>query len=455
MSSRPVRIVLMTSLLLAPAARALAQQPAAPAANLFGPGTVVVLPAAAQEPAVPSDVTWDFEDGPSLRIGKAFRVDFTAVVQGDFRSYDPTPDDASDTEELETLRFGVEGVLFKIVEFEVKYDFQDDDQPWKDVYANLRLRDAFQVQGGHFKIPFGRERLRGVGSLDFIARTLVSEDLAPARDLGGMVHGRTRRSGVGYAVGYFRGEPEGAINRIAVPDFEALEAPDLEPTGPIWAGRVTVRPFRLAGAEGWFKDLEAGADVMTATLDEGLFGARGRSWFGPEYFPRVYVKGRRLGLGVDGAVEAGPFTVQAEYLRVTDDRENQGLGDETVPDLLAHGWWVAGTWVVTGQKKSRADEPDAWFPGRGFGAVELVTRFEQLRFRSVETGGDEPFRNPRATNLYPNSDTAWTGGVNWYLNRFVKAQVNAIREHIEDIERTLRPGQDTFWTYAVRLQVSM
>jgi len=26
--------------------------------------------------------------------------------------------------------------------------------------------------------------------------------------------------------------------------------------GPIWAGRVTVRPFRLAGAEGWFKDLE-------------------------------------------------------------------------------------------------------------------------------------------------------------------------------------------------------
>ncbi len=45
--------------------------------------------------------------------------------------------------------------------------------------------------------------------------------------------------------------------------------------------------------------------------------------------------------------------------------------------------------------------------------------------------------------------------MNWYVNRFVKAQVNAIREHIEDIERTLRPGEDTFWTYAVRVQVSM
>jgi len=76
---------------------------------------------------------------------------------------------------------------------------------------------------------------------------------------------------------------------------------------------------------------------MTATLDEGLFGARGRSWFGPEYFPRVYVKGRRLGLGVDGALESGPFTLQAEYLRVTDDRRTRAWGTRRCPTCWRTG----------------------------------------------------------------------------------------------------------------------
>lgn len=416
-----------------------------------------LLPAWAAAAPVQADSTptWDFEDGPSLRVGDKLRIDFYAAVQGDFRSYSPEPDSADDTEELGLARIGLEGTLLGFVDYEVKYDFEDEDQPWKDVYASARVRDPLQIQAGHFKVPFGRERLEGVTRLNFVERTLVSSDLTPGRDTGVMVHGRTKRRGVEYGVGYFWGDPEGRIARIDEPDFEGPEEPNLDPMGPIWAGRVTVRPFRLAGRQGWFEDLEFGADVMSASLDEGLFGATGQSLFGPEYFPRVYVKGRRLGIGVDGSLESGPFLVEAEYLRDTDERVNQGLGDETLPDLLGDGWWVAGTWVVTGQKKSRAEAPRAWFPARGIGAVELAVRYETLKFRSVNTGGEEPDRNPRATNIYPNGDTAWTTGVNWYVHRFVKVQVNAIREHIDDIERTLLAGEDTFWTYVVKLQFAM
>jgi phosphate-selective porin OprO/OprP len=414
------------------------------------------VPGAAQpDAAPPSKPTWDFADGPSLRVGDKLRIDFYAAVQGDFRSYSPEPDSADDQEELGLARIGVEGTLLKFIDYEVKYDFQDDDQPWKDVYANLHVRDAWQVQAGHFKVPYGRERLEGVLRLDFVERTLVSSDLAPGRDTGVMVHGRTKRNGLGYGVGYFWGEPEGRIARIDAPDFEGPEAPNLDPMGPIWAGRVTVRPFRLADHDGWFENLEVGADVMSAELSEGLFSAMGKSLFGPEYFDRIYVKGRRLGIGVDGALETGPFRVQAEYLRDTDDRVNQGLGDETLPDLVADGWWVAGTWVVSGQKKRNADDPRAWFPGRGIGAIEVALRYETLQFQSASTGGEEPDRNPRATNVFPNADTAWTAGVNWYMNRFAKLQLNAIREHIDDIERTPLAGEDTFWAYVLKLQFAM
>jgi phosphate-selective porin len=425
------------------------------AASLAGvPTRAAAQDRAAADPPTPPP-TWQFDEGPTLQFGDKLRIDFYAALQGDFRSYSPTPDSADDEQELDLARVGIEGTLLRVIDYEVKYDLQDDDQPWKDVYANLHLRDVLQFEAGHFKVPYGRERLEGVTRLDFVSRALVSNDLAPGRDTGVMVHGRTKHSALRYAGGYFWGEPEGAIGRIKAPDYEGPVAPNLDPMGPIWAGRVTARPFRLADQKGWFADLEIGADFMSASLSEGPFGARGRSLYGTEYFERVYVNGRRLGVGIDGSLETGPFLLAAEYLRDTDDRVGQGLGDETLPDLLAHGWWVAGTWVVTGQKKRNADEPRSWFPGRGVGAVELAARYETLEFRSVSTGGEDASRNPRATNIFPNADTAWTTGVNWYMNRFVKLQVNAVREHIDDIERTLLAGEDTFWTYVLRLQFAM
>ena len=413
--------------------------------------TSAAVPAAAEPPP---GWHWDFSGSPSLRYGDAFRFDFRTRAHWDAWWLDPVQTGAEpDDNEWSMVRFGVEGYLFKIVEYEVTYDFIDDESPWKDVYLNVHALDELQVIGGHFKVPFGRERLQGITSLDFINRALVSRDLAPGRDWGGMVHGRTDRRGLSYAVGYFGGEPEGAIGKIDPPEIEGPIQPSLEATEPMWAGRAIVRPFALADKDGWFKDAEVAVDFVTAELPEGLFGVRGRSLYGPDYFDRVYTKGRRLGFGVDGGLEAGPFSVQAEYLRVNDDRENQGIGDETLPDLVGYGWWVAGTWVVTGQKKANADTPKRWFPLKGVGAIEVAMRIERLTFKSADTAGEDPYRNPRAANLYPNSDTVWTTGVTWYSCRWVKVQYNAIRETIEDIERTLAPGEDTFWTNAVRIQL--
>ena len=61
--------------------------------------------------------------------------------------------------------------------------------------------------------------------------------------------------------------------------------------------------------------------------------------------------------------------------------------------------------------------------GRGFGAVQIAARYEQLRFGSAEHPG-LPSRSTRAANIFSASERVATFGVNWYLNQNYKWSVN-------------------------------
>ena len=61
-------------------------------------------------------------------------------------------------------------------------------------------------------------------------------------------------------------------------------------------------------------------------------------------------------------------------------------------------------------------------------------------------------RNPRSENILVSGDRVLTLGVNWTLNRFVKIQVNGIREHVEDPDRNPVPNGAAFWSRVLRLQ---
>jgi phosphate-selective porin len=87
----------------------------------------------------------------------------------------------------------------------------------------------------------------------------------------------------------------------------------------------------------------------------------------------------------------------------------------------------------------------------GIGALEIAARYERLWFDSAG-GADQPFRNSRAETILPTGDRALTLGVNWTLNRFVKVQVNGIREHVEDPERNPVPSGAAFWSRVIRFQ---
>lgn len=403
-----------------------------------------VVAAQAQQPPEET-VRWQWLPRPSLRAGDVFRIDFRVKLHSDWRWFpeELEPDDG--TFAMTRRRFGIEGTVAKDVEYQVEYEFAGDGA-WTDVYANVRHFRSAQIQGGKFKLPFSLDQTTGVTNLDFVNRTAIGRDLAPGRDIGGMIHGRVldKSLALTYEAGLFRHDGERA--RFA-------ENPG---GGGTVAGRVTLQPFRTRSKDSPLRQLEVGVATTVGDVPEGPGpnSLRARTIGGAPIFYEVYVKGRRIRLGTQAAWEPGPFSVKGEFVRIRDSRNAQGILGDDLPHLAYRGWYVSGTWVVTGEQKSGGVAPRKSFLNGGLGALELAGRYEHVAFGSDDPT-EEPEANPRARNLVETGTGAWTAGVNWYLNRWVRIQANAIRETVDDAARSPVSGQSSFWSGVCRLQFAM
>ena len=165
------------------------------------------------------------------------------------------------------------------------------------------------------------------------------------------------------------------------------------------------------------------------------------------------VNGQRRRTGIEMAFVPGPATVKAEWIRMETERLGESVEDTDLSPLVGQGWYVSGTYIVTGEKKTRMPRPKKPLLQGGFGAVEVGARIESLEFKSGSSS--EPgSTSPRADTILGNRDQAFTFGVNWYVNRFIKVQVNFIREKIDDPSQGPLPNQPSFNSRAFRLQFS-
>lgn len=405
------------------------------AAIVLGACALFVPHASAQTTAAPaapvasaaSDERTGFvmDERPSLRFGRAVRLDLTSQFDFEWRGIDDADGDAA----FGRRRIGVDGRLFDRVVFEVAREFSDDEQPWRDAFVEYRAHRGFRVRGGRFKIPFGAERLTPVADLDFAQRTALTSALTPGRDTGLQVSGRLFGRGLGYAAGLFR--HDGDVSR------QSTEAPG----GATIAGRLTTAPLAWTGSK-TLRQIELGVAATHGDVPEGLNGWRVRTGNGFEAFAPMYVAGARRRVAVDAAFDKGPVAVRGEWLRVQDERRGQALSGDDLPALVATGWHAGGTWFAVGRIRDNGAPRRALFDG-GIGAVQFALRAERVGVRS-DAAWDDPFRNPRAAHVMPNDLRAWTAGVNWYPVRFVKLQLNVVREHLGDAER--RPDPSRAWT---------
>ena len=344
--------------------------------------------------------------------------------------------DEDDAEfDIARRRLGVEGEIKNIVEFQVERELATDDG-WRDVYANYKQFDAVQVQGGKFKLPFSLDENTSATNLDFVYRSLAATHLAPGRDRGVMVHGRVAKRILRYELGLF--ERDGRNARTS--DIGArLRRPDL-------CRPVRVEPFRRSKSV--MRDLEAGVAFTGSDVEEGFPGLRGRTALDGAFFrPDYLVNGRRRRVGVEAQWRPGPFSLKSEYIRVSDERRALSVEDTDLSPLTSNGWYVSGTWAVTGEKKAAGlDTPkQAALPrrlrrGRGGGACRAA-RLPQRR-----APARPPSTSPRADVILGNGDHVTTFGVSWYLNRWLKVQGNVIRESIDDPAQGPLPSQGLFWS---------
>jgi phosphate-selective porin OprO and OprP len=389
------------------------------------------------------DVGFRWKGYPSLHLGKGSHIDFRGRVQLDVRgSESRLAADAAESD-FARRRIALEGELAGVVSFEIEREL-DGENPWRDVYANYRQFDFIQVQGGKFKLPFSMDANTGATNLDFVYRSLAARTLAPGRDRGVMAHGRLVNRIVRYELGVF--DHDGGNART-----NNLERVAGERTV---AARVVMQPFRASKTVA--ADMQVGAAFTSSDVPLGRRSLRGQTTFEETFFdPDLWVQGTRRRTGFELRWRPGPFSIKSEYLRVTTERLGQSVEDTALSPLVATGWYVSGTWAVTGEKKSNGlSSPRRPLLRGGVGAVEVALRFEMLRFGSGSTEGT-PSSSVRAEVVEPSDIHVATIGANWYLNAWVKFQVNAIRERIGNPRRSTSMLESGSWSPVVRFQFTL
>lgn len=388
---------------------------------------------------------------PSIKIGKDIRLELAMRIEGDLRGATPVIGREDASLEWQDRRIGIQGTAFKRVTFEVSreltHDFEEEHglaekTAWRDIYANYRVSKALNFKVGRFKLPFGHDELTGEPNLDFTYRSLIGRVLSPGRDTGAMVHGRVLRKRLEYQFGYFT--KDGSNGRTA----------ETEGGRDAYAGQLIVAPFAPMKIDA-LSALQFGV-ANEISNNDNRYGLRGRTVLGDQiFFDRVYVNGRRSRVGVEASWAYGPVSAVGEYITVSDQRTGMGFDSADLPAVHEHGWYVAGTWTLTGEKKKGRVEPRRDVFRGGFGAVELVARVEKLTFDPIDYPGSD-YGFPSAGTLSGNADHVTTFGVNWYLNHYLKIMANVINESIDDPERSPAPSNDgKFRSVVVRFQFRM
>jgi hypothetical protein len=168
---------------------------------------------------------------------------------------------------------------------------------------------------------------------------------------------------------------------------------------------------------------------------------------GETFFRPMFVNGTRTRMGASVAWNGTRAAVRGELIRSLDTRRGQAIDDGDLSDLVSTGGYVAAVWHLAARDGRRWGNA----PLRG---LDLTARFDRLSFGSASTSGDA-FLNPRADRVAPIGKDAITAGVNWYVNRWVKLQVNTVREQLTDPLALLSIGTTPLWSTVVRFQVAM
>ena len=359
------------------------------------------------------------KDGFFLKSANGdFQLKLRGYVQADSRFFlDDKKTAAVDQFLLRRVRPIIEGTLYKYFDFRIMPDFGGGKVELQDAYLDIRYQPEANLKVGKFKAPVGLERLQSGTDILFVERALPT-DLVPNRDLGFQLHGEFLGGALSYAVGVFNGVADGAST-------DGDNNNDKE-----FAGRVFARPFKgsdvepLAGlgfgVAGSYGDQDGALPSYKTTGQEKFFSYQSTATAAGVHYrisPQGYYYWDALGL-------------LGEYVFSSQEIKN-GTNSAAIRN---DAWQVALSYLLTGENASyKGITPKQQFDPRNgtWGAFELAARLSRLNI------DDAAFTKKTFADITKSARTARAigGGVNWYLNRNVKA--------VLDYEQTSFDGGST------------
>jgi phosphate-selective porin len=137
-----------------------------------------------------------------------------------------------------------------------------------------------------------------------------------------------------------------------------------------------------------------------------------------------------------------------------------GLGFLTLPGITAKAWDIGATYLLTGEKQPENGTPRVRRPlfgpdtpggqGRGLGALAVAFRFTGIQAKEPQAN----FLNYYTPGFVPEFDDhtfAYTLGVNWYPNYWVKYQLNVNFDQLKE-PSTIGAVPQTYYVIEQRLQ---
>jgi len=364
-------------------------------------------------------------------VVKSANSNFVAYVHGyaqmDGRFYPGVNNAPNDTFLLRRVRPILEGTVYEKFDYRLMLDFgsgngssssSGNNALLNDAYLNARFDPWFQVQAGKFKSPVGLERLRSTADLTFV-ETGFATQLTPNYDLGVMLHNDLFKSPYSYAIGLFNGAVDAGST-----DSDTADA------GKDIVGRLFAQPWLNKDIEP-LRKLGFGIGGSVGNHEGALpsYKSAGQQSFF-QYASGVTADGQLYRLDPQLFYYLGPFGIEAEYAISSQRVQSTVHGTAPFRRIENKAWQIEASYFLTGEENSfkpssliRVKPLNPVFDG-GWGAFEVAARLQQLTI-------DRYAYQNYGTSVSAREATTWGVGINWYLNRNVKFNLDYEVTHFQ------------------------
>ena len=365
---------------------------------------LIVLAVAASEAALAYDLDdWPvhhaFADGTDLALLGVYRYDLNEFSNDALPNGKPAFADSHTNRRKELgLTLKKKGVYDAIIDYEYQ------NRTWLDTYVRVQSKAFLGADYGAFRLGYSKTPV----GFESVTTTKADSFLEPALSNIAIFEGR--RAGLDWAferdrfiinAGYYWGQDLLGDNDGTTLAGRAAWTP--------WKASGDVLHLGVSGSHEHREDTVDGRGIKhSATARIGTPPGAGLT-------PVRLIDTGSLG-NVDGIDRAG---LEALWIRGPWSIQGEMLGEKIArsdgkPDFSARGFYVFGSWVLTGESRPYAGgNVNNIKPGGPWGAWELLLRYNEL---DLDDGA-----------IQGGKEHDWTLGANWYLTEHFKFQANYIR----------------------------